>query len=39
MSGALTGHLPSLGWVMATAIAAIILGTVGAMAIFDRQEL
>lgn len=39
MSGALTGRALSLGWPVATAIAAIILGTVSAVAIFDRQEL
>jgi ABC-2 type transport system permease protein len=39
MSGALTGRAVSFGWPVTTAIAAIILGTVSAVAIFDRQEL
>lgn len=39
MSGALTGRALSLGWPVPTAIAAIILGMAGAVAIFERKEL
>lgn len=39
MSAALTGRALSLGWPVATAIAAIIVGTVSAVAIFDKREL
>jgi len=39
MRDALMGHTLSLGWPVTTAIAAIGIGTVGAVAIFDRQEL
>jgi ABC-2 type transport system permease protein len=39
MRDALMGHALSLGWPLATAIAAILVGTVGAVWIFDRQEL
>jgi len=39
MRDALMGHALSLGWPVATAIAAIVMGTVGAVWIFDRQEL
>jgi ABC-2 type transport system permease protein len=39
MRDALMGHALSLGWPLATAIAAIVMGTVGAVWVFDRQEL
>lgn len=39
MSHALTGQALSLGWPVTTAIAAIVVLTVSAVAIFDRQEL
>jgi ABC-2 type transport system permease protein len=39
MRDALMGHELSLGWPVATAVAAIVMGTVTAVEIFDRQEL
>jgi hypothetical protein len=39
MSAALTGHALSLGWPVATALAAIVVGIVSAVAIFERKEL
>src|SRR5205814_5139104 len=39
MRDALMGQELSLTWPIATAIAAIVIGTVSAVGIFDRQEL
>lgn len=39
MGNVLTGRALSLGWPVATAVAAIVMLTVSAVAIFDRQEL
>jgi ABC-2 type transport system permease protein len=39
MREALLGHASSLGWPVTTAIAAIVMGTAGAVSIFERQEL
>jgi ABC-2 type transport system permease protein len=39
MGNALTGKPLSLGWSVTTAVAAIVVGTVAAIGIFERQEL
>jgi hypothetical protein len=39
MRAALIGEALSLGWLVATAVAAIGAATVAAVAIFERQEL
>jgi hypothetical protein len=39
MSRALTGETLSLGWSMTTAVAAIAVGALAAVRIFERQEL
>ena len=39
MRDALTGESLSLGWPLATAVAAVAVGTVAAMRLFERQEL
>ncbi|HEY2377968.1 MAG TPA: ABC transporter permease [Gemmatimonadaceae bacterium] len=39
MRDALIGHALSLGWPVATAVAAIVVGTGSAVRIFERQEL
>ena len=39
MRDALMGESLSLGWPMMTAVAAIVVGTLGAVRVFERQEL
>jgi hypothetical protein len=39
ISGALVGKGVAFGWPVATAVVAIVAGTVAAVRVFERQEL